>query len=259
MAGREYTKMAHNGTDEINAQTMKLLIRDSGLNAPIGASPGELRLWLKKNGFVDALHEVRDGRAAAAKAQPRAPKAAPPPVSAAAPKKTAGRRGGKDGRSGSVEAALKAARAPGQVHDAAAAQHGDALDEFKHEVARKPSVTFAIPQPYNAGGVAGAPPAAVGGVGGAVGSVDAASPASDPAAYARYFQMQVMMQQQALMQQQWQLRMRQASQQQTPLGMPPSYSLGAAAGVGPAAYYNLQPQAYNPQPQAYMPQQYGAA
>lgn len=243
--------MAQGGSEIINAQTMKIIIKERGLNPPMGASPGEMRLWMKKNGLLEALSEQRDQRAAPA--APRAPPAPRPQPVASAPKKTAGRRGGRVGRSGSVEAALKEAQATQQqqqpAYDAGAAQvYGDALDDFKKQAAYLP---------VHAGAFAGMP-----GTGGAAAN---AMPASDPQAYARLFQMQVMQQQMALMQQQqWH---RQAGQQRAmAYGAVPSQYNWAAGGAAamPAAYYYQQPQtfqaygeAYNQQPQAF--QAYGEA
>merc|ERR1711965_136195 len=115
--------MAHGGSADINAQTMKLLIRDSGLTAPMNASPGEMRLWLKKNGFTEAFAAKRAGQQVSMSKPRAAPRAAP---AASAPKKTAGHRGGRVGRSGSMVAAANAAMAPA-AGDHALAQGGAAL------------------------------------------------------------------------------------------------------------------------------------
>ena len=40
-------------TIDISAPSMKRLMATSGKAPPIGASPGELRLWLKQNGLLD--------------------------------------------------------------------------------------------------------------------------------------------------------------------------------------------------------------
>ena len=43
----------HSRALDLNAPSMKKLINLSGLTPPVGASPGELRVWLKVNGLLD--------------------------------------------------------------------------------------------------------------------------------------------------------------------------------------------------------------
>ena len=51
MSEREYSKMANQGRS--GGQTIKFLIRERGLpEPPIGASPGELRVWKMQRGLL---------------------------------------------------------------------------------------------------------------------------------------------------------------------------------------------------------------
>jgi len=105
---------------DLNAPSMKRLINLSGKAPPIGASPGEMRLWLKLNGLLDDSTHHRSKPTP----RPRLPPIVRDPanhadaerIRASAPMvgystgKTAGRRGGRVGRSGSVQAALAVAK-----------------------------------------------------------------------------------------------------------------------------------------------------
>mmetsp|Transcript_2186 Transcript_2186/g.5590 ORF Transcript_2186/g.5590 Transcript_2186/m.5590 type:complete len:243 (-) Transcript_2186:673-1401(-) len=105
---------------DLNAPSMRRLMQVGGLTAPVGASPGELRLWLKMNNLLDDGHNsvrkqpAKPQRRASAERTRLAPiggNGDPPSMVGYTSGKTAGRRGGRTGRSGSVEAALNAARA----------------------------------------------------------------------------------------------------------------------------------------------------
>ena len=64
-AAREYKSMPNKGVN--GGMTMRKLIRDSGLEPPIGASPGEMRLWLKTNGFLDEQQPHKSNQGAVKK------------------------------------------------------------------------------------------------------------------------------------------------------------------------------------------------
>ena len=247
---REYTKMANAG--KANAQTMKMLIRERGLpEPPIGASPGEMRLWLKKHGL--------DGESAPAPpapiSRPRAPSAKPPP------QKTAGRRGGRVGRSGSVEAALHIAQQQQQPQHyyrdeaSSALNQGDALDDLQQQVANQQKK--APPGAYGGGAQPPLNPAFNAGMGALGGGAGLAAPAADPAAYARAFQQQQqayqleVMRQQQQWQQQWQARQMQQQLPQPPPQQPAAFGLPQAQ---PGYNWLQQAQHYYAQPQAW----YGA-
>jgi len=212
----EYTKLAARGSVELNSKTMHRLIRDANLTPPIGASPGELKLWMKKNGLLDAL---------AAEREDKQPVPRPPPAASARTKAA--------GKAGSLAARRVEPVKPAPVaQDPAAAVHTDALDEFAKEQAaqiqrqaahfqrqaaqKAPVHSYDAAASYDAAGAQSyadaMPQRAPFAVGGAI---QQAAAAADPHAYARLFSMQVQMQQMALMQQQWQMYHQQMGQQRS--------------------------------------------
>jgi hypothetical protein len=53
-------------TIDMSGPSVQQAIKQAGKNgkyAPIGASPGELRLWLKQNGLLDDLQKKSDANA----------------------------------------------------------------------------------------------------------------------------------------------------------------------------------------------------
>jgi len=114
---------------DLNAPSMKRLLKLSGKIAPIGASPGELRLWLKMNGLLDenahgsiSSHQSKQHRATnhgLLKRQACGARQLPPiqgqqrestTMVGCTSGKTGGKRGGRAGRSGSIDAAHHTAR-----------------------------------------------------------------------------------------------------------------------------------------------------
>jgi len=139
----------HSHVLDLNTPAAKRLMQLSGLTPPVGASPGELRLWLRMNGLTE-----NEAKPKAADKRPSMPRARAsgqrlPPIAASDPAsesndmvgftsaKTAGRRGGRKGRAGSVNAALKVAKERAEGGHARCEQpsgSGDGMPDLQDDV-----------------------------------------------------------------------------------------------------------------------------